>query len=148
MVIRYHDQSSWFQKNKNESATQTVPRSMKNHYTPQALVLTTANHVADEQVRAQETCCNTYLSICDKNFVSKMPRVLSRSDTLPLNSRPLSVKSSNTFRTTSPRYIPPIIFSYLQEKTQTSDFPNPWIIAGTRWLQQHAPLKSKQFSLF
>lgn len=57
--------------------------------------------------------CNTHFSICDRNFVSKMPRVLSRSDILPLNKRPLAVKSISTFRTISPRYIPLIIFSYL-----------------------------------
>lgn len=63
---------------------------------------------------------NTNLSICARNLVSKMPRVLSRSDSLPLNSRPLAVKSISTFLTISPRYMPLIIFSYLQEEEKTS----------------------------
>lgn len=43
-----------------------------------------------------------------------MPRIRSLSDSLPPKSRPRSVKCISTFLTTSPRYMPLIIFSYLK----------------------------------
>src|SRR4029434_9005836 len=46
-------------------------------------------------------------------MVSKMPRVFSLSERRPRKSSPLVVKSSSTFLTISPRYMPLIIFSKL-----------------------------------
>lgn len=56
-------------------------------------------------------CC--YLSICERNFVSKMPLVFSVSEICPLNKNPRLVISIRMFRTISPRYKPLHIFSYL-----------------------------------
>lgn len=69
---------------------------------------------------------HTNLSICARNLVSKMPLVLSRSDSFPLNSRPLVVKSISTFLTISPRYMPLIIFSYLQVEKKISTHTWNW----------------------
>lgn len=55
----------------------------------------------------------THLSICDRNFVSKMPLVLSVSEICPRNRKPRLVRSIKICRTISPRYIPLHIFSYL-----------------------------------
>lgn len=60
------------------------------------------------------TFLKAHLSICERNLVAKMPRIRSLSDSLPPKSRPRSVKCISTFLTTSPRYMPLIIFSYLK----------------------------------
>lgn len=61
---------------------------------------------------------SNHLSICERNFVSKMPLVLSVSEICPLNRNPLLVISMSILRTISPRYIPLHIFSYLQDKSE------------------------------
>lgn len=50
-------------------------------------------------------------------MVSKICLVFSVSEIWPLNRNPRLVKSIKILRTISPRYIPLIIFSYLQRKT-------------------------------
>lgn len=75
-----------------------------------------------------------------------MPRVLSRSDSLSLNSRPLAVKSISTFLTISPRYMPLIIFSYLQEekekkKTSTQTHKLEWTVHSAAMLWWHLSQK-------
>lgn len=74
----------------------------------------------------------TDLSICARNLVSNMPRVLSRSDTLPLSSRPLAVKSISTFLTISPKYMPLIIFSYLRAKAKVASSLTPARVHAAR----------------
>lgn len=74
----------------------------------------------------QILCLLTNLSICARNLVSKKPLVLSRSDTLPLSSRPLAVKSMSTFLTISPKYMPLIIFSYLEAEATRASYLTPW----------------------
>lgn len=69
-----------------------------------------------------------YLSICERNLVSKMPLVLSVSEIWPLNRKPLLVISIRILRTISPRYMPLHIFSYLRDTRrhhkQTTDTLN------------------------
>lgn len=62
----------------------------------------------------------TYLSIWDKNLVSKMPCVLSLSEIFPRNSRPCFVNLIRMLRTISPKYIPLIIFSNLENNQNIS----------------------------
>lgn len=88
----------------------------------------------------------TNLSICAKNLVSKMPRVLSRSDTLPLSSRPLAVKSISTFLTISPKYMPLIIFSYLKAKAKLASHWKPSGIHGAPRSRRH--LNMYQWMIF
>lgn len=57
---------------------------------------------------------NSHLSIWDRNLVSKIPLVLSRSEIRPRKSSPRLVKSIRMLRTISPKYMPLIIFSNLQ----------------------------------
>lgn len=56
-----------------------------------------------------------HLSTCDTKRVSKAPRVRSCSEASPRKSRSSSTSRSSTSRTSSPRYLPPISFSYLAE---------------------------------
>lgn len=62
----------------------------------------------------------SYLSICDRYLVSNIPGVFKASVTCPLNSKPPLVKSSNTWRTTSPKYIPLVSFSNLHTHKDTN----------------------------
>lgn len=54
-----------------------------------------------------------HLSIWDRNLVSKIPLVRSRSEICPRKRSPCRVRSIRIRLTISPRYIPLVIFSYL-----------------------------------
>lgn len=58
---------------------------------------------------------NTHSSISEMNLVSKLPGVNSASEGQPLNNSFSSVSFSRTRRTISPKYMPLIIFSNLEE---------------------------------
>lgn len=67
----------------------------------------------------------SYLSICDRYLVWNIPGVFKASVTCPLNSKPPLVKSNNTCRTTSPKYIPLVSFSNLYVHKHTYHLSDP-----------------------
>ena len=71
-----------------------------------------------------------YLSTQDTNSAGKLSLVLNFSLTCPLNSSFLSTKSMQTMRTSSPRYIPEIIFSNLKKKEKLHRFPTSSTMDG------------------
>ena len=64
------------------------------------------------------TWFDSYLSICERYLVSKMPLVFKVSEICPRNRNPFLVRSIRMFLTISPRYIPLHIFSYLPSQSQ------------------------------
>ena len=73
-----------------------------------------------------------YLSTQDTNSAGKLSLVLNFSLTCPLNSSFLSTKSMQTMRTSSPRYIPEIIFSNLKKIAQISNMEHNGLGGGGR----------------
>ena len=63
---------------------------------------------------------NTYASISEINLVSKAHVVDILSDPLPLNAKLFSIAFTRMSRTSSPRYMPEIIFSYLKTRRKIS----------------------------
>lgn len=78
----------------------------------------------------------THLSICDRNFVSKMPLVFSVSEICPRKRNPRLVRSIKICLTISPRYMPLHIFSYLRcirEITKMTKYPLRKLQFSQKW---------------
>lgn len=72
---------------------------------------------------------DTHSSISEMNFVSNLPGVNRASEVCPLNSSLSSVSFTSSSRTISPKYMPLIIFSKLQETTNSHQkVSKSWIL--------------------